>query len=206
MYYTPAATSGAAPNTGTMNLTVSSTGAVTGTAVSTTNVTATLTGTVLNTGAATISSNALNGGNGQFSAANAPTVEVVLSQTVGNTFVILVKNPTAPPSGGNPYAGDYAGTIVNQTKGASGIIAWAIDVHGNISGANFTDVNSFATFATSVGTVQSSGAFTETVTVAGTGSTTTGTLSLVGGTPAVLNGTATNSIGDALTITMNQLQ
>jgi hypothetical protein len=121
--------------------------------------------------------------------------------------MILAKNPGKPAPTGNPFNGTYVGTVANQTAGTVEIIVLTIGTNGSISGAQVVEDGGTAIIANDSGTVSPTGSATYTASLNGTTFTTvTGTYTLqVIGTQALITGAATDSAGDTLSISMNQV-
>lgn len=188
---------------GTVNLKVANDGTVTGNGAPSSGSTVTLSGYIYSSGAVSITST--NSSNtttqsGTASSAAGSTVYTTLSDSSGDvTWVNLVRNP-AYVVGGGQFAGQYSGLILNNTKGKTGIIAFAVDNQGNVSGSVLVSDGGTPTFGYLAGTLSTSGALQYTVTINGsTYDTVSGTASISGGT--LTTSGLTSSLGDSLSIT-----
>jgi len=188
-----------------VNLSVNSVGAFTGVATKGAG-TYTLSGTLGINGVATYTTSFTKGNfAGTFSTADATTVSAALSTADGSNsnYLVLVANPTAGLPDGNPYAGCFAGTIVDTTAKTTSPIAFTVDGSGNVSGSVLTYPSGQPTLATVAGTVNANNALSLTATANGVSiGTISGTVSLSGYN---FSGSLTSSGGDKMTLSAASL-
>lgn len=178
---------------GPFTMTVSSSGAISGTYGYATPLN--FTGSVNSSG-----SGSLTDSNGTFQvtlgSSGLPTLGGGIGTPSNGAFVALASNPTGQFNG---LSGDYAGTVHNTTVGLTGIIAFNVGSSGALTGLDLFVVNGSPTLVSISGTLSSSGALSYSI-----GSlTVTGTVSLSGTT---LSGALTESDGDSATLSVQQVQ
>lgn len=142
---------------------------------------------------------------GSLSTPTAATVGGYVANIAGTStiWLTLVVNPSAPPTGGNPFAGDYSGTLVNTGNRLLNLNAWTISTSGALSGCTVIQDTGATSFGFVSGSVSSAGAISYTLTVSGEAVyTATGTLKLTG---TSLTGSVTSSAGNTYTVSISQM-
>jgi hypothetical protein len=158
-----------------------------------------LTGSVSDTGAASFTPSGGGTVTGMLSAAAASTMSSTLTGANNNTvYTALLVSPAKAAAGGSEFAGDYTGTITNNTKKTTGVLAFDVSSTGSITGMSLYDNNGTPEFTTMAGTISSTGAIDYTLTAGGT------TLNTLTGTAALSNtgltAPLTNDTSDSLTL------
>jgi hypothetical protein len=159
-----------------------------------------LTGAMASSGSAVISGFEGNTDVGQFASPSSTTMAAYITNESGSSTVwlALLVNPSAPSTGGNPFSGDYAGTVLNTITGITNFNAWTISTSGVVAGSAVIQDSGVPALAAVTGTVSSSGSVAWTVSVGGSVvSTITGNLTLTG---TSLTGTLKNSANNNLTL------
>lgn len=138
----------------------------------------------------------------QFGQLAQPTTSLSIN-SINNpgALVVLISNPTGLFGGANSFSGDYAGTVQNTTINKTGVIALSISSSGVVSGSDVVEVNGTPTLTTVSGTLSTAGALN--YQIAANGVTVTGNVSLSNGT---ISGALTSSDGDALSVSITQVQ